>query len=448
MPPAYHARMTSQHAGPADEAAALRREGERAEQATLWREAADAYERCLSLASPGEDEAALLTGAGRCYWNMSEARTAWRMLRRAITLYQQRGDALGQARATLEIQRIWGPPERHREMGQAALDALGDSDMHLRSLLLARMARYMAADEWRQAFDRAMTLGREHGFEDVIAISREREAWVAGDEGRSEDAIAAFLEIHDVYARLNIYDAAANAVRSAGYSALEFGAIDRGYDLARRAFEYARGVHLDFSTQLAQMDMAAVHFARGDFDGCQATLDLVPQATDFRGDLYRLWMAERRGEGEAALRYLPDPSRGGNTPTAMGQIHAAAAAAFHHAGRIDAARQALRAWAEVDRRTVDDYGEEAAVLVDCLPALADDDLLRRVHAGFHNDENPRARLAKFTPLQGRAIAPVRAAVAHRLALTEEARAVAREGLAWCEREGLSHDATICARFVG
>lgn len=440
--------MTSQHAGPADEAAALRLEAERAEAATLWRDAAGAYELCLSLAAPGEDEAALLTAAGRCYWNMSEARTAWRMLRRAITLYQQRGDALGQAGATLELQRIWGPPERQREMAQSALDALGAGDPHMQALLLVRVARFMPEGEWRAPFDRGIGIAREHGFEDVLAVARERDAWVAGDEGRADDAVAIFTEIHEAFARLNIYDAAANALRGAGYNALTFGSIDGGYELARRAFEYASGVHLDFQAQLAQMDMAAVHFARGDFAACQATLDLVPHAADFRGDLHRLWMAERRGEGEAALRHLPDPSRGGGAPTAMGQIHAAAAAALHHAGRNDAARQALGAWAEVERRPADDYAEEAAVLVDCLPELGDEDLLRRVHGGFHNETNPRGALGQFTPLQGRAIAPLHAAVAHRLGLEDEARAVARAGRAWCEAERLAHDAAICARYAG
>lgn len=439
--------MTPQDAGPADSAAAARLEGERAEAATLWRDAATAYERCLSLNSPDEDEATLLTAAGRCYWNLSEARTAWRMLRRAITLYEQRGDALGQARATIEILRIWGPPDRHRAMAQAAIDALGDGDAHLRALLLVRLARYAGSD-WQETFDRGTAIARAHGFADILAIAREREGWVAGDEGRYEDGIAALLDVHETFARMKMHDSAAGTLRGAGYAALECGLLDRGYDIARRAFEYARDVHLEFNTQLAQMDMAGVHFARGDLDACQATLGLVPHAQDFRGDLYRLWVAERRGEGEAALRHLPDPARGGNTPTAMGQLHAAAAAALHHAGRRAAAAQALRAWSEVARDPPGDAGEEAAVLVDVLPALGDDDLLRLVHGGFHNEAMPRTMLARFSPLQGRAVAPVHAAIAHRLGLAGHGREVAREGAAWCERERLAHDAALCARYAG
>jgi len=52
-------------------------------EATRWDEAAREYEAALSLVTagegPGEDEAALLTALGACYWNLSEARTAWRM---------------------------------------------------------------------------------------------------------------------------------------------------------------------------------------------------------------------------------------------------------------------------------------------------------------------------------------------------------------------------------
>ena len=70
-----------------------RRAAEDAEDATRWQEAIAEYEQCLSLIGPtpdgaGQDEAELLTALGRCYWNLSEARTAWRTLRRAISLYQ------------------------------------------------------------------------------------------------------------------------------------------------------------------------------------------------------------------------------------------------------------------------------------------------------------------------------------------------------------------------
>ena len=62
-----------------------RRRAVAAEDATLWQDAVREYEQALSLGVSGPtDEAALLTALGRCYWNLSEARPAWRALRRAI----------------------------------------------------------------------------------------------------------------------------------------------------------------------------------------------------------------------------------------------------------------------------------------------------------------------------------------------------------------------------
>src|SRR3990170_964347 len=144
---------------------------ERAMDATLWDEAAREYEAALSLVAAGEaageDEAALLTALGACYWNLAEARTAWRTLRRAISLCRDRGDGAGMARATVEILRIWGPPERHRAMADEALAALGDGDPYLRALLLLRR-------EWHEqnsaAFAEVMAIAREHGFQDLLTI--------------------------------------------------------------------------------------------------------------------------------------------------------------------------------------------------------------------------------------------------------------------------------------
>src|SRR5437879_3701241 len=116
---------------------------ERAAEATLWADAIREYEACLSIVSagdaPDEDEAALLTALGSCYWNLSEARTARRTLRRAIALYRDRGDSVGLARATVEILRIWGPPDRQRAMAEEAFEALGDRDPYLKARLLLRL---------------------------------------------------------------------------------------------------------------------------------------------------------------------------------------------------------------------------------------------------------------------------------------------------------------------
>ena len=58
---------------------------DRAFEATRWDDAVREYEAALSLIAAGDaptdGEPALLTSLGACYWNLAEARTAWRTLR-------------------------------------------------------------------------------------------------------------------------------------------------------------------------------------------------------------------------------------------------------------------------------------------------------------------------------------------------------------------------------
>jgi hypothetical protein len=176
--------------------AALRVDGERNERATLWPDAARAYEEALSLigASPdsASDEAALMTALGRCYWRDGQARPAWRTLRRAIALYRELGDAPGMGRATAELMAIWGPPDRQRAMAQEALDALGDSEPHLRAWLFV----------WTRRHEEALALADEYGFEDILPVRLNAPADRALEEGRIDEFVALLRETHDVYARL------------------------------------------------------------------------------------------------------------------------------------------------------------------------------------------------------------------------------------------------------
>lgn len=423
------------------------REGQSAEAETRWRDAVAAYEAALSALAGGTDvaeevdEALLLTSLGRCYWNLSEARTAWRTLRRAISLYQQRGDAAGQAGATLEILRIWGPPERHREMAEAALEAIGDREPYLRARLLLRLQWF--DDEPNDKFEQAMALGDAHGFADITSARIEREAWIAAEEGRIDEAVEALLSAHEEHARIRSYDIAAGILRRVGFMLAEAGELDRGYEYAERAFDYASSVHLLFSAQLPLMDMAGILYARGEFEACEALLARSPGESDFRGDLYRMWMVEDRGDADGALRLMVSPDRGGNATTAMGQLHAAAAGVLFRAGRIDAAQQAMRAWADVPRGWEEDICEEVTALRECVLGLADDALLRRIHAAFRMRAERMKAPQRFSTLQGRAFAPIRGGLALKLGLLDEAERHYREGLEWCERERLPRDAQQC-----
>jgi len=431
----------------------LWRAGEDAEAATRWQDAAAAYERCLALMADapeagGADEAALLTALGRCYWNLSEARTAWRSLRRAISLYQRLGDAAGQARATIEITRIWGPGERHKAMAQEALDALdaaGADEPYLRARLLLRL-RWFDDEEspgTGAKFEEAMAIGERYGFEDVLVARIEEEAWAATDAGRIDEGNALRERAHEIYAKTKMYDGAAQMLRGSGSSTMNCGFLGRGYELAERAFDYASSVNLLFTAQLALMDMAAVPYARGEFEHCEAVLARSPGASDFRGDLYRMWMAEARGDAQGAVRLMVDPARGGNATQAMGQLHAASAGVLFRAGKRDAARQAMDAWASVERGWEEDIAWESPALLECLLDLGDEALHRRVYDAFAKTDARIRAPVRFSTLQGRALAPVRAGVARKLGLLDEAETRFREGLAWCERERCVSDAALC-----
>ena len=448
------------HAARADE---LRRAGEDAEAETRWQDAAAAYEQCLSLmadapaeGSPGReagggDEAALLTALGRCYWNLSEARTAWRFLRRAISLYQQLGDAAGQSRETIEITRIWGPQERHKAMAQDALDALaaaGADEPYLRARLLLRMRWFDDdADPGSGAkFEEAMAIGERYGFEDVLAARIEQEAWAATDAGRMDEGNALRERAHAIYAKTKMYDGAAQMLRGSGFNSMGFGLLDAGYELAERAFDYASSVNILFTAQLALMDMAAVPYARGEFKRCEALLARSPGTSDFRIDLYSMWMVDARGDAQGALRLMVDPARGGNATTAMGQLHAASAGVLFRAGKRDAARQAMDAWATVERGWEgweEDVALESPTLIECLLELGDASLHRRVYDAFAKVDERGTVPVRFSTLQGRALAPVRGGLALKLGLLDEAESLYRDGLAWCERERCAADAALC-----
>jgi len=434
--------MSKQSAGTSDEHV---RGGQAAEAAYDWRGAIDAYERALAAGDASLDEAAVLTALGRCYWNMSEARTAWRTLRRAMSLYQQRGDGIGQARATLEISRIWGPPDRHRQMLDDAIEALGDADPALRARLLLRYR--WSDDAANERWDEAMAMAERLGLDDVLAFRTQRQAWDVFDAGRVEEAIALFERAHDAYARMGVYDPASGALRGIGFALIEHGDLDRGYAFAERSVDYATKVGMLFGVQLALMDMAAVLFARGEFERCEAMLARSPGESDFRGDLYRMWIAEARGDIDLALSLLVSPDRGGNTPTAVGQIHAAAAGLLFRAGRHDAAAQAMRAWVGVERPPEDaDFPcFEGPALTECILAVGDEALWHAVRDTFVRFEaTPRPTL-RFSTLQGRAVAPLRGGIAAKLGLRDEAERVYREGMEWCEEAGCARDAELCRK---
>lgn len=429
-----------------------RKAAEAAEAATQWREAVDEFEACLSIVAQatddeGQDEVALLTGLGRCYWNLAEARTAWRTLRRAISLTKESGDGVAQARATVEILHIWGPPERHKMMAEEALASLGEDDAYLKARLLLELGQPEHDDQ--SNYNKALAIAEEYSFEDILASRIQQKAWKTFDQGDIDEGIRLFEEAHTVYAEQKVYHVAAGQLRGAGFSTLEVGRLDQGYRFAERSFEYATNVNLLFYAQLALMDMIGVAFARGELGRCEQLLDSSPGDSDFRADCYRMWIAEARGDVDGAMRLMVDPDRGGKAPTAVGQIHASSAGVLYNTGKYDAAQQALSAWRDVDRGSdTQPYWMEAPAQMECILALGDKALHQTIYDAFiRRDEAVRAPV-RYSTLQGRAVAPIRGGVCVKLGLLDEAERHYREGLAWCEQERCVRDAELCRSGLG
>lgn len=419
----------------------LRAAADRAFDETRWDEAARDYEACLSLVSddPSCDEAELLTRLGSCYWSMSEARTAWRTLRRAMSLFRDRGDGIGFARATVEVLRIWGPWERQRQMADEALEMLGDADPYLR-------ARLLLATSWRgrdQRWEEAIAIAERHRFEDILASRIQDQSYSVFRDAADVDAsISLALQAHDAYARAKAYEPACGALRGAGFGTMEHGLLDRGAELARRCVDYSRSVHLRFHEELALTDLAGEAFARADDARCHALLDELSTNTDFRADLYRMWMVERSGDTGRAVQMLVDPERAGRAATGMSQTHGAAAGVLYRAGLFEPAKSALDRWAEIVRPT-GDMSIEAPALFECIAGLGDDDLVREVCGSYEVRKPDEQRIPTYATLQGRACAPAHGEMLMRLGRIDDAERVYVDGLTWCERERVPVDAGLC-----
>jgi tetratricopeptide (TPR) repeat protein len=433
---------------PRTEALAHRAAADAAFAATQWQDAVAEYEAALSLATaegnPALDEAEILTRLGSAYWSMSEARTGWRTLRRAMSLYRDRGDALGFARATVEVLRIWGPWERQLAMSNEALEMLGGDDLDAERAYLR--ARLLMATSWRgrdERWNEAIAIGEKHGFADIVASKVEDASWRSYRNGGPIDEwVGLALEAHQAYASVGAHEPACGCLRSCSFSLLECGDLDRGAEMARRCIEYARGKHLKFHEELALTDLAGEAFARADYDRCVAVLDELMTNTDFRADLYRMWIVERSGDTKRAVQMMVDPERAGRAATGMSQTHGAAAGVLYRAGIEEPAKRELEQWAEIAEHG-HDLAIEAPVLFECIAALGSDELVRKTCNAYEAHDADGPRIPVFATLSGRAVAPAHGALLVRLGRLDDAERVYRDGLHWCERERVPVDAGLC-----
>ena len=408
-----------------------------AEAAYDWPEAIRLYEEALSsLAREGDAwpaaEADLLTALGRSYWRNAEARPAWRTLMRAITSCKQRGDAAAQARAAVEIMRIWGPWERHKMLGEDALAALGDAEPYLRSRLLSQLDRG----------DEAFAIAEANGYEDVLAWRIARASWRAIDAGKLDEAQALSRQAFEAHDRLGGFEAASGSLRNIGFSLMVSGDLGAGEALARQSFEYAGRFNLRFYEQLARMDVVGAAFARCDWPECERLLAETPGDLDFRADLFRMWIAELRGDAPAARALLTDPQRGGGSADALAQIHSANAGVLYQLGEHGAARAEFAAMFE-NIRQESEAEHYMPAAIDAILALEPDDVIAECDRQIDPKQRTRGGAYVYSTLQGRALHYTRGVLALRLARDDDAAAHFEKGVAWAERERCPLDAAAC-----
>jgi len=408
-----------------------------AEAAFDWPEAIRLYEEALSsLPREGDAwpaaEADLLIALGRGYWRNAEARPAWRTLMRAITSCKQRGDAAAQGRATVEIMRIWGPWERHKMLGEDALAALGDSEPYLRARLLSQLDRG----------DEAFAIAEANGYEDVLAWRIARASWRAIDAGKLDEAQALSRQAFEAHDRLGGFEAASGSLRNIGFSLMVSGDLGAGEALARQSFEYAGRFNLRFYEQLARMDVVGAAFARCDWGECKRLLAPTAGELDFRLDLFRMWIAELRGDAASSRALIVDPQRAGGGPDALAQIHSGNAGVLYRMGEHGAARAELAGMLQNCRpESEDEHYLPAAV--DAIIALEGEDVIAECDRQIDPKRRTRGGAYVYSTLQGRALHYTRGALALRLRRDDEAATHFESGIAWAERERCPLDAAAC-----
>ena len=429
-----------------------------AEAQFAWDEAARQYERCLTLVTEaedrlGQDEAELLTALGRCARDDGQNRPAWRALMRALTLYRQRGDGVGFARAFLESNQVPAPPERTFPLLKEAIELLGASDPHLEARLLSTVLfagpRFSSKEKTEAARGRAFELVATHGFEDVEADLLAADAHQASRNGEVARSLELLREAFERHTRLGLPRMAAGNAYNIATLILQTGSLDEGRAAAEQALAYAEAHHIRHFEENSAGLLLALMLARCDFAGFDALAAESTSVASWVVTFLRSARAELAGDIDGALALLPDEAAAAGLPAFLTLIHGTRARVLVNAGQHGRARQELRvvrdAWDALQFATTHEgvaLGFSGlAVLDEALTQVGDDTLLRAVDA--FRREDPYASQQNYFAFGGRTMQRIYGDVALRLDQLEEAERLYRAGLAWCERERCPVEAGRC-----
>ncbi|MDP9181010.1 MAG: hypothetical protein M3O21_04740, partial [Chloroflexota bacterium] len=388
--------------------------------------------------------AALLTSLGICSRNDGEWRAGWRSLMRAVSLYNERGDAANMARVTLEALLIDAPYPRRFALIQDALAALGEGDPYLQARLFGRLTSPEFAalgdqETGRAAAQRAAELADTHGFEDVKAQLLASDASRAGDVGDFERAAALHGQAYELFARLGKPNEAAQSLFFCATYILVPGRLDEGKAALERVFAYAREHHIRWYENNSAAFLAGLMIARCDFAGFETLAEERAADVGYPIPLLKAWRAEVEGDHERALNLLPDPAVAGGFPMYLSQILAGRARVLFNAGRIEEARHEFTRMREAVQGNV---RGGLGYLDEALPHLADDAFIEAAEKNMrHYDDAPTPSF--YDPAPANCSARTFADITLHRGLVDDAEDLYRRSLAWCERERLPIEAGRC-----
>jgi ATP/maltotriose-dependent transcriptional regulator MalT len=427
---------------------------EQAEAATAWDEAARHYEACLTVIAasgegPGGDEGALLVALGRCQRNDAQSGPAWRSLMRAVSIYRERGDGLGVARAALEASAsaiLAGGRERFVTLLDEALDVLGESDPHLRAQLLLARAGWEFDDASNAAAGDAARIANT--LEDVALRGdlANREAFRAAQEKRLSDAVSLSRRAHALLDEGGERQKAADTLCVAVVWILFAGELDDGIAAATDALAYARKSHVRPAELFCLAALRAAALIRCDFPQVDSLLSGAAGVGDTAeaGNLVAVVSAARTemsGDTETALKLLPTRDAPVEADLRAHLLGSLARTSFN-AGHEDQARMHLEEWSrELSRMSPTQiaFRPYAVAEVDeCLSALGDEALIGRIY-----EELNEWKMLRYSPPGGRGFDHIRGALALRLGRIDEAEGWYRTGLEWAGRERCPVEAGRC-----
>ncbi|MGI8926815.1 MAG: adenylate/guanylate cyclase domain-containing protein, partial [Tepidiformaceae bacterium] len=430
--------LTAEHAKKAVHYAKLA--ATQSEAQTAWDEAAKWYERVLSLVTQsddglGEDEAELRVALGVCQRNDIQYRAGFRNLMRAITLYRERNDGVGAARAAVEAVAMPGGPERQFAIVHDALAQLGGADPYLEARLLILLPDFLDGSREIPAVARVREIVNQHHFPDIEGALLMRMGQVALYELRLDDAAELLVQAEQKLGGLNSGGVGLGVVMPLRYLLpIMTGAMDDGVAAIEEGLANARKVHARLLELTLQLRLAGLALARGEFDQVKRLHGEMHLEGGYATALQLAAQAELEGDIHKALAALPDVREAaGGLPAWVAYIHAGRCRIRYLAGDVDGAKEELRGWAEAIAAYPSggfSWGRfyPLTELGEALPALADDALAA---AAF--EELQLLSMFRWDPVFARGADAIAGALGLRLGHVDAAEARFRTGLEWATR---------------